>query len=85
MSRLSARCQILLRTLACSPDASYEEISAALGMPVGSIGPTRARCLSYLRRELAEMGFLASRERDQGRGGASDTDRGRTRGKDRKG
>jgi DNA-directed RNA polymerase specialized sigma24 family protein len=84
-SRLGARCQRLLRLMVADPAPTYDEIAAALDMPVGSIGPTRARCLSYLRRELAEMGFLANRERDQGRGGASDTDRGRTRGKDRKG
>ena len=29
---------------------SYEEIGAALGMPIGAIGPTRARCLDKLRR-----------------------------------
>jgi RNA polymerase sigma factor (sigma-70 family) len=52
LNRLSARCQLLLRALAASPDSSYAEVSAALAMPVGSIGPTRARCLEHLRREL---------------------------------
>jgi len=37
---------------------SYEEIGAAMGMPIGSIGPTRARCLERLRRE-AEVVELA--------------------------
>jgi hypothetical protein len=32
---------------------SYEEIGAALEMPIGAIGPTRARCLDKLRRSLA--------------------------------
>lgn len=50
---LPPRCQTLLRTLAGSPDASYADVSAALGMPVGSIGPTRMRCLDQLRRHLA--------------------------------
>jgi RNA polymerase sigma factor (sigma-70 family) len=50
---LSARCQALLRMLASDPAPSYEEISAALDMPVGSIGPTRARCLETLRRAAA--------------------------------
>ena len=50
--RLSARDQALLRMLAASPAPSYEEIGAALGMPIGSIGPTRARALDRLRREF---------------------------------
>jgi RNA polymerase sigma factor (sigma-70 family) len=50
---LSARCQQLLRVLMATPPPSYAEVSAALEMPVGSIGPTRARCLGNLRRLLA--------------------------------
>jgi RNA polymerase sigma factor (sigma-70 family) len=50
--RLSARCQALLRLLAADPAPSYAEVSAALDMPVGSIGPTRGRCLQHLRRLL---------------------------------
>jgi RNA polymerase sigma factor (sigma-70 family) len=50
--RLGARDQALLRMLASEPAPSYEEIGAALGMPIGSIGPTRARALERLRREL---------------------------------
>ncbi len=52
-SRLPARDQALLRLLVSDPMPSYEEIGAALDMPVGSIGPTRARCLERLRREAA--------------------------------
>jgi RNA polymerase sigma factor (sigma-70 family) len=51
--RLPARDQALLRLLAVDPPPSYQEISAALDMPIGSIGPTRARSLERLRRELA--------------------------------
>lgn len=47
--RLGERCQELLRLLVCDPPVSYELISEALGIPVGSIGPTRARCLQTLR------------------------------------
>ena len=47
--RLSERCQTLLRLLVSQEDPSYEEISAALEMPVGAIGPTRMRCLEKLR------------------------------------
>ena len=49
---LSARCQALLRMLALEPPPSYEDIGAALGMAVGSIGPTRGRCLDNLRRAI---------------------------------
>ena len=54
---LGDRCQQLLRALACSPPAHYDEISQALGMPVGSIGPTRGRCLDRLRALLIEQGW----------------------------
>ncbi|MCA1657177.1 MAG: sigma-70 family RNA polymerase sigma factor [Actinobacteria bacterium] len=49
---LPERCRRLLRVLMADPGPTYEEVSAALGMPVGSIGPTRQRCLSRLRHEL---------------------------------
>jgi RNA polymerase sigma factor (sigma-70 family) len=49
MGRLSPRCQTLLRLLATDPAPSYAEVSEALDMPVGSIGPTRGRCLQHLR------------------------------------
>jgi RNA polymerase sigma factor (sigma-70 family) len=52
---IEERCQALLR-LVCAPDPpSYDEVSAALAIPVGAIGPTRARCLDKLRRQLAEQ------------------------------
>ncbi len=57
-SRLPERDQALLRLLTADPAPSYEEIGAALNMPVGSIGPTRARCLERLRRE-ADLLVLA--------------------------
>ena len=51
--RLSGRCRELLRILMASPPPSYAEVAAALGLPLGSIGPTRARCLQRLREEMA--------------------------------
>ncbi|WP_433335780.1 RNA polymerase sigma factor [Spirillospora sp. CA-294931] len=48
---LPRRCQALLRIFALAP--SYAEAAAALEIPVGSVGPTRARCLESLRRRLA--------------------------------
>ena len=50
---LPARCQMLLRLLMATPPPSYTEVAAALDRPVGSIGPTRARCLRLLREKLA--------------------------------
>lgn len=49
---LSERCRDLLRVLAVSPLENYAQIASALGMAVGSIGPTRARCLERLRARL---------------------------------
>jgi RNA polymerase sigma factor (sigma-70 family) len=57
-SRLRASDQALLRLLAAEPRPPYEEISAALDMPIGSIGPTRQRALNRLREELAGQGAL---------------------------
>ena len=51
---LPDRCRRLLRVLMADPPPPYEAVSAALGMPVGSIGPTRSRCLDRLRR-VAEV------------------------------
>jgi len=52
LGEISQRCQVLLRALATMPAPSYQDVSAALGMPVGSIGPTRARCLDHLKKRL---------------------------------
>jgi RNA polymerase sigma factor (sigma-70 family) len=54
---LGERCQALLRVLMAETEPSYQEVSAALGMPVGAIGPTRRRCLDRLRRDPALAGF----------------------------
>ena len=52
LGSLSPECQRLLRVLLADPPPSYLEVSEALGMPVGSIGPTRGRCLRHLRSKL---------------------------------
>jgi RNA polymerase sigma factor (sigma-70 family) len=49
LSRLPWRWQRLLELLMADPPTSYAEISDQLGVPVGSIGPTRGRCLAQLR------------------------------------
>jgi len=46
-------CQQLLAMLIQDPPAPYAQISAKLGIPVGSIGPTRRRCLDKLRSHPA--------------------------------
>jgi RNA polymerase sigma factor (sigma-70 family) len=58
--QLGERCRTLLRVLVADPPPSYDEVGAALDMPVGSIGPTRARCLEQLRRKLAVAGMTVA-------------------------
>jgi len=53
MAELPERCRTLLRVLAADSGASYAQLSHAVGLPVGSIGPTRARCLEKLRAQLS--------------------------------
>jgi len=49
VGRLNERCQRLLRVIAFDDKPDYKNISDELGMPVGSIGPTRRRCLEKLK------------------------------------
>ena len=49
---LSPRCQELIRVIAFADRPDYAAIAQSLGMPVGSIGPTRGRCLQKLRTTL---------------------------------
>ena len=49
LTRLPRRWQRLLEMLMADPPVPYVEISDKLGLPVGSIGPTRGRCLAQLR------------------------------------
>nr|WP_232328407.1 sigma-70 family RNA polymerase sigma factor [Kibdelosporangium sp. MJ126-NF4]CTQ96025.1 putative RNA polymerase sigma factor [Kibdelosporangium sp. MJ126-NF4] len=53
VNTLSERCQQLLRIIAFTHRPDYDIVSAALGMPRGSIGPTRGRCLAKLRDALS--------------------------------
>ena len=52
LSTLPSRSQQLLELLMADPPVSYTEISDQLGLPIGSIGPTRGRCLERLRLVL---------------------------------
>ncbi|MBO3748430.1 sigma-70 family RNA polymerase sigma factor [Streptosporangiaceae bacterium NEAU-GS5] len=52
---LGDSCRELLRVLMGAPPRGYEEAAAALGMAIGSIGPTRRRCLDRLRVLMARL------------------------------
>ena len=55
LGKLSRRCQELLRIVAFVPRPDYGMIAVQLGMPQGSIGPTRGRCLAKLRALLPDI------------------------------
>lgn len=57
-SQLPPQHRALLALLAADPPLSYAEISRRLDLPIGSIGPTRKRCLQKLRHSPALMTFL---------------------------
>jgi RNA polymerase sigma factor (sigma-70 family) len=59
LDELPAHQRDLLLLLSTDPAPSYQEISARLGVPVGSIGPTRQRALARLRRTDAIRRYLA--------------------------
>jgi RNA polymerase sigma factor (sigma-70 family) len=52
--RLPERCRALLRIVAQVDRPDYSVVAEALGMPIGSIGPTRGRCLAKLRALLLD-------------------------------
>jgi RNA polymerase sigma factor (sigma-70 family) len=54
VNQLSPRCQRLLRIVAFSERPDYAEIARDLERPIGSIGPTRGRCLSKLRSLMTQ-------------------------------
>jgi RNA polymerase sigma factor (sigma-70 family) len=58
MQKLGDRCRELLTLLYMTdPPGTYADVTDRLGMPQGSIGPTRARCLQHLQKILHEAGF----------------------------
>lgn len=59
---LPERCRRLLRIVAFENRPDYRELAADLGMPVGSIGPTRGRCLAKLRVALMQTGHTETGE-----------------------
>jgi RNA polymerase sigma factor (sigma-70 family) len=65
---LPPRCQRLISMLIADPPVPYAEISSTLGIPIGSIGPNRRRCLNRLRRH-PPLAALISAESHTTRGG----------------
>jgi RNA polymerase sigma factor (sigma-70 family) len=61
---LPDRCRRLLRVLVADPPPAYADIAAALDIPIGSIGPTRQRCLSQLRSLALESGAITDDDTD---------------------
>ena len=58
MEQLREQCRQLLWHLYFDPnDTTYETVARTLGIPLGSIGPQRARCLAKLKRVLESMGY----------------------------
>ena len=64
-SQLPEQCRKLLAMLISDPPASYAQISAALSIRIGSIGPQRARCLDRMRRSASLSAFSDSERADQ--------------------
>ncbi|WP_086843020.1 RNA polymerase sigma factor [Amycolatopsis kentuckyensis] len=61
MAALPSRDRRLLLLLFSDPSKPYQEISEILGIPIGSIGPSRARCLGRARRTPAAAALQDSR------------------------
>jgi RNA polymerase sigma factor (sigma-70 family) len=58
LAQMDALCRQLMKALFLDPhQPSYQEIARRLQIPVGSIGPTRARCFKKLEAVLVAMGI----------------------------
>ena len=68
-AELPPRCQQLLSMLLSDPPHSYADIHRELGIPVGSIGPQRARCLERMRRSSALAALGEGEDKIDIRGG----------------
>ena len=62
-AELPPRCQHLLGLLMSDPPTPYADISTRIGIPVGSIGPQRARCLDRMRRSPPWPGWAETASR----------------------
>jgi RNA polymerase sigma factor (sigma-70 family) len=70
--QLPSHCRQLLSLLLQDPPVPYSEISTILNMPVGGIGPNRARCLDRLRRCPAIVALIEESTQADGRGEGHD-------------
>jgi len=61
-SRLSSPCQRLMALLVEDPPVPYAQLSARLGIPAGSTGPCRSRCLDKLRRDPAIAALISTED-----------------------
>jgi RNA polymerase sigma factor (sigma-70 family) len=59
LSEMSDRCRTLLEAFLNDEDANYRDVARRLGIPIGSIGPTRARCFAKLKDMLASRGLVS--------------------------
>lgn len=69
LTELSPSQRQLLKLLVVDPPLSYQEIGSRLGIPVGSIGPTRARALARLRASGPIQALLSAEYSDMAGGG----------------
>jgi len=58
LGQMASKCRDLLQLLYADEDTPYAEIASRLGIPLGAIGPTRARCLEKLRKLMEADGFF---------------------------
>ena len=66
LRRLGGRCEQLLTALFLAPGRpNYEAVAQEMGMKIGSIGPTRARCFQKLEKILIEMGLAEEESRKE--------------------
>lgn len=57
MAELSDRCRTLLEAFLHDDEPNYRDIARRIGIPIGSIGPTRSRCLAKLKELLEARGL----------------------------
>lgn len=69
LAELAPHQRQLLELLVADPPMSYQDISRLTGMPVGSIGPTRARCLARLKATTPIQALLSTESSDNPGGG----------------
>lgn len=72
LTQLPPRCRNLLTLLIEQPPVPYAQISERLGIPVGAIGPTRARCLAKLRRSPAVAALIRTDLENDGQEGGGE-------------